>query len=291
MKPAWGIAFLLLFSTQLHAGNNDVRVSEVKGSAEYRLAVDQPWKPLKAGDVIPSGAWIQTGLGARVYILFWTNTVAQIKSASLVQITGVSRNGKDMAARIRLSLGTARVHVDKHRNKRGEKVDFKIVSPTVTTSIKGTDIQAERGPLGTKHKQFTGMSNHFQRGEPTKTERKGTSPGSGRLFQPGKVRAAPTVKPVVKAPSEKVGSPTNTIPTRSKSKPLAGKRPQKVESYGSNRQIQADSREYFETLILKVFDKHNIDPKKPGARKEAIIWIKAQIKDEGLKVLLPIGKK
>lgn len=126
------VPFLLL---SLPLSAQDVLVLEVKGTAEMRSGVDQAWAPLKAGDEIPEGAWIQTALKSLVYIKFWTNTVAQIKSASLVQVKGLSNDGKRMTGRIHLALGSARVRVHPERT---EDVDFKIVAPKMTTSIKGT---------------------------------------------------------------------------------------------------------------------------------------------------------
>ena len=138
MKKFWVLPLFLL-STQLHAQESaHVSVLEIKGGAEIRLSIDGEWKPLKVGDLIPDGAWIQTALRSLVYLKFWNNTVAQIKSASLIQVKGLSSDGSRMAGRIHLSLGTARVHVDKKKLAAGEKVDFKIVSPKMTTSIKGT---------------------------------------------------------------------------------------------------------------------------------------------------------
>ncbi len=129
------VPFLLL---SLPLSAQDVLVLEVKGTAEMRSGVDQAWAPLKAGDEIPEGAWIQTALKSLVYIKFWTNTVAQIKSASLVQVRGLSNDGKRMTGRIHLALGSARVRVHPERTV---DVDFKIVAPKMTTSIKGTIAQ------------------------------------------------------------------------------------------------------------------------------------------------------
>ncbi len=132
------ISFLLVSST-LFANDveNQVRVAEVKGSAQIRLAVDQEWSDLKVGDLIPEGAWIQTAFRSKVYLKFWNNTVVQVKSASLVQIKGLSHNGSSMGGRLHLSLGSARVRV---KPDRKEMVDFKIVTPGMTTSIKGTEV-------------------------------------------------------------------------------------------------------------------------------------------------------
>ena len=136
------VPFLLL---SLPLSAQDVLVLEVKGTAEMRSGVDQAWAPLKAGDEIPEGAWIQTALKSLVYIKFWTNTVAQIKSASLVQVRGLSNDGKRMTGRIHLALGSARVRVHPERTV---DVDFKIVAPKMTTSIKGTTAYMMILPLG-----------------------------------------------------------------------------------------------------------------------------------------------
>ncbi len=134
MRIAWGITFLFLAGT-VYA--QDVRVVEVKGSAEMRSAIDQAWAPLKAGDEIPEGAWIQTAFKSLVYIKFWTNTVVQIKSVTLVQVKGLSNDGKRMAGRLHLALGAARIRV---KPDREEIVDFKVVTTRMTTSIKGTEV-------------------------------------------------------------------------------------------------------------------------------------------------------
>lgn len=139
---------LFVLSTAAHAQNEfKVKVIEVKGSAETRAAVDQPWSELKEGMTITNNAWIQTGLKSRVYLKFGDNTVVQVKSATLLQITDAAKNGNQLTAKLKLALGHVHVEVQ----KSSETVDFKVVTPDVTTSVKGTGYSAKHySDMGSK---------------------------------------------------------------------------------------------------------------------------------------------
>ncbi|MBI2901182.1 MAG: FecR domain-containing protein [Planctomycetes bacterium] len=128
------LAFLFLASNAYARSEIQVRVVEIKGSAETRAAADKPWSPLKEGALLSKGAWIQTGLRSRVYLRFGDNTVVQVKSATLLQISEAARENGKTTGRLKLALGNVHVEVDKAR----ETVDFKVITPQVTTSVKGT---------------------------------------------------------------------------------------------------------------------------------------------------------
>lgn len=129
-----GSAFLFLLAATAAAQDVQVKVIEIKGSAETRAAADKPWTALKVGDILPKGAWIQTGLRSRVFFKFGDNTVVQVKSATLLQIADAGRASGRLTGRLQLALGNVHVEVD----KSSETVDFKVVTPQVTTSVKGT---------------------------------------------------------------------------------------------------------------------------------------------------------
>jgi hypothetical protein len=144
----------------------------VKGSAEMRSATDQEWTPLKAGDEISDGAWIQTAFKSRVYIKFWTNTVVQIKSVTLVQVKGLSNDGKRMAGRLHLALGAARIRV---KPDREEIVDFKVVTTRMTVSIKGTVVEVISREGLASVRQIKGTAAISRRNSPSVTLDKGDS--------------------------------------------------------------------------------------------------------------------
>ncbi|GEM_PF-4676659 len=164
--------FLLLLSLAANAQTEvQVKVIEIKGSADSRHAVDKPWKSLRVGDVLPQGAWIQTGLRSRVYVKFGDNTVVQIKSGTLLQIAEAGRTAGKMTGRLKLALGSIHVEV----NKTSETVDFKVVTPQVTASVKGTgfDVRcyADSSRIDVQHGRV---------GSATRTSRRDVLPG-GRL--------------------------------------------------------------------------------------------------------------
>jgi hypothetical protein len=145
------LRFAVIFAglcTSAYAQNEfKVKVLEVKGSAETRPAVDKPWTELKEGMTLGNNAWVQTGLKSRVYLKFGDNTVVQVKSATLLQITDAAKNGNQLTAKLKLALGNVHVEVQ----KSNETVDFKVVTPEVTTSVKGTGYSARHySDLGSK---------------------------------------------------------------------------------------------------------------------------------------------
>lgn len=129
-------ACLAFFAVQEPA-DFSVKVVEIKGSADARPAADKPWEPLKAEAVLRKGAWVQTGLKSKVYLRFGDNTVVQLKSATLVQIDEALKQGDKLTGRLKLSLGNVEVNVNDQRKDK-ETVDFKVTTPQVTTSVKGT---------------------------------------------------------------------------------------------------------------------------------------------------------
>ncbi len=123
--------------------NSLTRIIEIKrGSAEYRENIKAAWKPLKEGQILRPGSWIQTGMNTLVYAKFYTNTVIQIRSASLLKIAAGHKSADNkITGRLNLALGRVRVRVDPNRT---EIVDFRVVSPKLTTSVKGTIWEQER---------------------------------------------------------------------------------------------------------------------------------------------------
>ncbi len=114
---------------------NDVRVLEVRGEAAMRAGVDGEWVPLKKGTILKARWWVQTSLGACLYLKIWNNTVVQIRSASLVEIEKVEEKGNRQTGRLNLALGMVKVNI---RRDRTEIVDFRVNSPRMTTAVKGT---------------------------------------------------------------------------------------------------------------------------------------------------------
>jgi hypothetical protein len=134
-----------------------VEILEIKrGSAVYRENVQAEWKPLREGDRLAPGAWIQTGLKTLVYAKFHTTTVIQIRSATLVQLAEGHRTANKITGRLNLALGAVKVQVDPNRT---ELVDFKVKGPRITTSVKGTGFLQIAATLVTRavEKTFHGI--------------------------------------------------------------------------------------------------------------------------------------
>ncbi len=134
MNKLIGVVFLGIMGSPLWASDS-VEVLEVRGDAAVRTGLKGKWLPLVKGIFLRPGQWIQTSFGARVYLKFWSNTVAQVRSASLVEIETVRQEGPKQTGRLRLALGSVRVKV---RPDRREIVDFRVKSPGMTTAVKGT---------------------------------------------------------------------------------------------------------------------------------------------------------
>ncbi len=109
------------------------RVLTVAGTVEARPDKGEPWRPVKAGMVLPEGADLRTGFRARC-LLDMVDSLVQIDPLSIVRIAELEQAGKTVRTRLHLKQGNAQAVVEKQRLES----DFAMVTPSATLSVRGT---------------------------------------------------------------------------------------------------------------------------------------------------------
>jgi hypothetical protein len=136
----------LLFGQEPQAGQPlEATVVAVKGSVDIKLTAEAAWQPVQEGMKLPVGATICTGVMSRVDLDFDGHAVVTISHPSIVRVDRFLMTDKAVETRLHLKVGSMRAGVVKEQIAS----DFKITTPTVTLSTRGTEIadvtHSERG--------------------------------------------------------------------------------------------------------------------------------------------------
>lgn len=114
------------------------RVEKVAGSVSYSVLGEDgnygPWQPVKAGDLLPPGARIQTRLRSHVVLTFGDDTVVMIDRATLASIDQFRQSQDTKEIRLGLGHGAVRAGVASTTLRS----DMTIATPTATLSKRGT---------------------------------------------------------------------------------------------------------------------------------------------------------
>ena len=123
----------------------EATVVSVTGTVEVRLAPEAAWQPVQAGMKIPQGAVISTGVRSKVELDFEKHSLVIIRRPSIVSIDRSLITEQAVQTRLHLKVGSLRAAVVKEQIAS----DFRITTPAVTLSIRGTEIaditHSERG--------------------------------------------------------------------------------------------------------------------------------------------------
>ena len=136
----------LVFGQEPAAGQPlEVTVVAVKGTAEVKLTAEAAWQSVQQGMKLPVGATICTGVMSRVDLDFDGHAVVTISHPSIVRVDRFLMTDKAVETRLHLKVGSMRAGVVKEQIAS----DFKISTPVVTLSTRGTQIadvtHSERG--------------------------------------------------------------------------------------------------------------------------------------------------
>ena len=111
-----------------------VTVTKLTGKAQVRPASDQPWKPVKVGDVYGEGTEILTGFGSTVDLKFGDNSTLTVKRVTLFRVDKFRQEGQKVVTRSHLSYGKVAAGVE----KGPATSDYKITTPLGTLGVNGT---------------------------------------------------------------------------------------------------------------------------------------------------------
>ena len=136
----------LLFGQEPAAGQPlEVTVVAVKGSVDVKLTAEAAWQPVQEGMKIPVGATICTGVMSQVDLDLDGHAAVIIRRPSIVRVDRFLLSDQAVETRLHLKVGSMRAGVVKEQIAS----DFKITTPAVTLSTRGTEIadvtHSERG--------------------------------------------------------------------------------------------------------------------------------------------------
>jgi hypothetical protein len=112
-----------------------VKVAAVQGNAEVRSAPDAQWMAMKAGDALPLGSQIRTGLRSSVTMNVGPNAEVTVKSLTIMMVSDLVADDAN-TLRTRLALKYGRLKFDVRHV--GFKNDFQVATPTGVMAVKGT---------------------------------------------------------------------------------------------------------------------------------------------------------
>jgi len=116
---------------------------EVNGKVQWRSGPDQPWQNAKVDDVVTSGAEVRTGLKSFAALRVGDNATALIDAGTMFQMPSVVKDGDTLRTTVSVKSGRADFKVD----KVGLTNDFKVVTPSTTLAVRGTEFAVASGAL------------------------------------------------------------------------------------------------------------------------------------------------
>ena len=111
-------------------------VLSVTGTAEVRLTRDGLWQPAQAGMKLAAGSVITVGVKSTVELDFDGHAVVVVRRPSILRVDRFLLSEAAVETRLHLKVGSLRAGVVKEQVTS----DFKITTPRVTLSARGTEI-------------------------------------------------------------------------------------------------------------------------------------------------------
>jgi len=116
---------------------------DVAGKVQWRASDTAPWREAKVNDVVEAGVEVRTGLRSHAAIRIGRNATALIDAGTLFQLPTVVQEGDTLRTAAAVKHGRADFKVD----KVGLSNDFKVVTPSTTLAVRGTEFAVATGPL------------------------------------------------------------------------------------------------------------------------------------------------
>jgi hypothetical protein len=116
----------------------DGTVKEAKGDVEIMLPNTFQWVPARAGSKFSEGTQIRTGLFSTASLVFADSSVALVDSFTFMTVEKFFKSENVVTTRINLLVGSL---VNTLNDGTPFENDYKIVTPSFTTSLSGDEIK------------------------------------------------------------------------------------------------------------------------------------------------------
>lgn len=116
---------------------------DVAGKVQWRANETSPWQDAKVNDIVAPGVEVRTGLRSHAAMRIGRNATALIDAGTLFQLPDVVQDGDTLRTAAAVKHGRADFKVD----KVGLSNDFKVVTPSTTLAVRGTEFAVATGPL------------------------------------------------------------------------------------------------------------------------------------------------
>ena len=116
---------------------------DVSGKVQWRANENAPWQEAKVNDVVAPGVEVRTGLRSHAALRVGRNATALLDAGTLFQLPAIAQDGDTLRTSAAVKHGRADFKVD----KVGLSNDFKVVTPSTTLAVRGTEFAVASGAL------------------------------------------------------------------------------------------------------------------------------------------------
>jgi hypothetical protein len=116
---------------------------DVSGKVQWRANDSAPWQEAKVNDVVAAGVEVRTGLRSHAALRVGRNATALLDAGTLFQLPTIAQDGETLRTSAAVKHGRADFKVD----KVGLSNDFKVVTPSTTLAVRGTEFAVATGAL------------------------------------------------------------------------------------------------------------------------------------------------
>ncbi|MBI5050286.1 MAG: FecR domain-containing protein [Nitrospirae bacterium] len=132
----FGLIIFLYAVPAYSAANSIGRITEISGNVLYRERNNIAYRDVKKDTQLEKGFWIKTGADGWAILTLSDNSKLTLANNTELEITEFIAGPKKKDGVFSMTQGKLRATVVK---LAGEKVDYRIKSPTATAGIKGTE--------------------------------------------------------------------------------------------------------------------------------------------------------
>ena len=116
---------------------------DVSGKVQWRASENAPWQEANVNDVVGAGVEVRTGLRSHAALRVGRNATALLDAGTLFQLPTIAQDGETLRTSAAVKHGRADFKVD----KVGLSNDFKVVTPSTTLAVRGTEFAVATGAL------------------------------------------------------------------------------------------------------------------------------------------------
>ena len=116
---------------------------DVSGKVQWRANETAPWQDANVNDVVAPGVEVRTGLRSHAALRVGRNATALLDAGTLFQLPSIAQDGETLRTSAAVKHGRADFKVD----KVGLSNDFKVVTPSTTLAVRGTEFAVASGAL------------------------------------------------------------------------------------------------------------------------------------------------